>query len=74
MSIVDLPALNPHCASGYMRSESNCKQLQPVQYYTGKGLPNDTEEVYSTVVVAVTPLFLKSVMMLASGMFWGTVP
>ena len=27
MSIVDLPALNPHCASGYMRSESNCKQL-----------------------------------------------
>ena len=54
MTILDLPALNLHCASGYMRSASNCNLL--LQNYTGKDLPNKIEEGYSTVVVAVTAI------------------
>ena len=73
MSIVDLLALSPHCASGYMRSASNCNLFSITR---AKAFPTILRrDILRWLLQSLrSPLFLKSVLMLASRMSWGTVP
>ena len=44
-----------------LRADSLCKHLEPLQYYTCKNFPNDTEEEYATIIIAIAchPCFCK---------------
>ena len=65
MSVVNLAALNPHCASGYMRSTCNCDLLRTIR---AQALPHDAKKANPAVIVIITaiPLFLYALIIFAS--------
>ena len=36
-----------------LRVDSLCEYLEPLQYYTSKDFPNDTEEGHSAIIIAI---------------------
>ena len=59
-----------------LREDLLCKYLEPLQYYTCKDFPNDTEEGWARSLLQslLSPMFLYSVKTLASLMSCGTSP